>query len=123
MKEDTMKRIMIIILIVAFFIAPNISWAQKDNKMMQSDMKMMSEMMQDNMKMMSEMMMKMSKMLSKGDMKPEHQKKCGEMLKQMSQTMQNMASHHEKTSDKQHEKELQKVEKELDPLYDYMISH
>jgi predicted Holliday junction resolvase-like endonuclease len=117
-KEDTMRRKIIIILIVALFIAPNILWAQKDTKMMQGNMEM-----QSNMMMMSEMMMKMSKMLNKGDMKPEHQKQCGDMLKQMSQTIQNMSSHHGKTSDKQHEKELQKVEKELDPLYEYMISH
>ena len=34
-KEDTMRRRIIIILIVALFIAPNILWAQKDTKMMQ----------------------------------------------------------------------------------------
>ena len=113
-----MKRIMIIILIVAFFIAPNISWAQKDNKMMQGNM-----MMQDNMTMMADMMMKMSKMLSKGDMKPEHQKQCGDMLKKMGQTIRDMAPQHEAKVDEQAKKELQKVEKELDPLYDYMISH
>lgn len=111
-----MRRKIIIILIVALFIVPSISWAQKDTKMMQGNM-----MMQDNM--MSEMMMKMSEMLSKGNMKPEHQKQCGDMLKQMSQTMQNMSSPQGKTMEKQHLKNLQKVQKELDPLYEYMMSH
>jgi gas vesicle protein len=97
---------------VALFIAPNISWAQQDNKIMQA-----------NMKRMAEVMMKMSKMLSKGDMKPEHQKHCSDMLKQLSQTMQNMSSSHEKEKDNQQENVLQKVEKELEPLYEYMISH
>jgi hypothetical protein len=113
-----MRRRIIIILIVALFIAPNILWAQKDTKMMQGNTDM-----QGNMMMMSDMMMKMSKMLSKGDMKPEHQKQCGDMLKQMSQTIRDMSSQHEKKVDAQAKKELQKVTKELDPLYDYMMSH
>ena len=117
-----MRRRIIIILIVALFIAPNVLWAQKDTKMMQGNTEMQGNMMmQDNM--MSEMMMKMSKMLSKGNMKPEHQKQCGDMLKQMSQTMQNMSSPQGKTMEKQHLKDLQKVQKELDPLYEYMMSH
>jgi hypothetical protein len=73
--------------------------------------------------MMADMMMKMSKLLSKGDMKPEHQKQCGDMLKQMSQTIREMSPQHEKKIDEQAKKELQKVKKELDPLYDYIISH
>jgi hypothetical protein len=121
-KEGTMRRKIIIILIVALFIVPSISWAQKDTKMMQSNTEMQGNMMmQDNM--MSEMMMKMSEMLSKGNMKPEHQKQCGDMLKQMSQTIQNMSSPQRKTMEKQHLKDLQKVQKELDPLYEYMMSH
>lgn len=113
-----MKRRIIIILIVALFIAPNILWAQKDTKMMEGNTEM-----QGNMMMMSDMMMKMSKMLSKGDMKSEHQKQCGDMLKKMSQKIRDMSSHHEKKVDEQAKKELQQVKKELDPLYDYIISH
>lgn len=105
-----MKRRLIIILIVALFIVPSISWAQKESKMMQG-----------NMMMMADMMMKMSKMLSKGDMKPEHQKQCGYMLKQMSQTIRDMAPHHEAKIDEQAKKELQKIKEELDPLYEFIV--
>jgi len=105
-----MSRRIIIALIVALFIAPSISWAQKDSKMMQG-----------NMTMMADMMMKMSKMLSKGDMKPEHQQQCGNMLKQMSQTVRDMSSHHGKKVDEQQKKELQKVKKDLDPLYEFIV--
>ena len=110
-----MRRRIIIVLIVALFIAPCISWAQKENKMMQG------KMMQDNMTTMADMMMKMSKMLSKGDMKPENQKKCGDMLKQMSQTVRNMSSDHGKKVDEQYKKELQEVKKDLDPLYEFNV--
>lgn len=113
-----MRRKILIILIAALFIVPSISWAQKESKMMQGQ-----TMMQDNMMMMADMMMKMSKLLSKGDMKPEHQKQCGDMLKQMSQTIRDMAPQHGAMVDEQAKKELQKVKKDLDPLYDYIISH
>jgi len=103
---------------VALFIIPSISWAQKENKMMQGQ-----TMMQNNMEMMADMMMKMSKLLSKGDMKPEHQKQCGDMLKQMSQTIRDMAPQHGAMVDENAKKELQKVSKDLDPLYEYMMSH
>jgi hypothetical protein len=113
-----MRRKILIVLIVALFIVPSISWAQKESKMMQGN-----TMMQGNMMKMSDMMMKMSELLSKGDMKPEHQKQCGDMLKQMSQTIRNMASQHGAKVDEQAKKELQKVSKDLDPLYEYMMSH
>ena len=119
-----MRRRIIIFLIVALFIAPSILWAQKDSKMMQGNMEMMAKdkkVMQGNMEMMADMMMKMSKMLSKGDMKPEHQKKCGDMLKQMSQTVRDMSSDHGKKVDEQHKKELQEVKKDLDPLYEFIV--
>lgn len=54
-------------------------------------------------------------------MKPEHQKKCGDMLKQMSQTVRDMSSDHGKKVDEQHKKELQKVKKDLDPLYEFIV--
>ena len=113
-----MRRKILIMLMVALFIIPSISWAQKENKMMQGN-----TMMQNNMEMMADMMMKMSKLLSKGDMKPEHQKQCGDMLKQMSQTIRDMAPQHGAMVDENAKKELQKVKKDLDPLYDYIISH
>ena len=119
-----MRRKILIVLIVALFIFPSISWAQKENKMMQGNTMMQgSTMMQGNMMMMADMMMKMSELLSKGDMKPEHQKQCGDMLKQMSQTIRDMAPQHEAKIDEQAKKDLQKVSKDLDPLYDYMMSH
>ncbi|HYX06088.1 MAG TPA: hypothetical protein VE912_05080 [Bacteroidales bacterium] len=123
-KEETMRRKTLIILIVALFIVPSISWAQKEGKMMQgSAMTQGNTMMQGNMMMMSDMMMKMSELLSKGNMKPEHQKQCGDMLKQMSQTIRNMAPQHEAKVDEQAKKELKKVSKDLEPLYEYMMSH
>ena len=105
-----MRRKLIITLMVALFIVPSISWAQKENKMMQG-----KTMMQSNMMMMA--------LLSKGDMKPEHQKQCGDMLKKMSQTIRDMAPQHGSMVDEQAKKELQKVGQDLDPLYDYMMSH
>jgi len=113
-----MRRKILIVLIVALFIFPSISLAQKENKMMPG-----STMMQGNMMMMADMMMKMSELLSKGNMKPEHQKQCGDMLKQMSQTIRDMAPQHEAKIDEQAKKDLQKVSKDLDPIYDYMMSH
>ena len=113
-----MRRKLIITLMVALFIVPSISWAQKENKMMQG-----KTMMQSNMMMMADMMTKMSELLSKGDMKPEHQKQCGDMLKKMSQTIRDMAPQHGSMVDEQAKKELQKVGQDLDPLYDYMMSH
>jgi hypothetical protein len=96
-KEEAMRRKILIILIVALFIVPSISWAQKESKMMQ-----------DNMMMMADMMMKMSKLLSKGDMKPEHQKQCGDMLEQMSQTIRDMAPQHGAMVDEQAKKKASK---------------
>ena len=123
-KEETMRRKILVILIAALFIVPSISWAQKESKMMQGNaMTQGKTMMQSNMEMMADMMMKMSKLLSKGDMKPEHQKQCGDMLKQMSQTIRNMAPQHATRVDENAKKDLQKVKKDLDPLYDYIISH
>lgn len=112
-----MRRKILIMLMVALFI-PSISWAQKESKMMQGNTTM-----KGNMEMMADMMMKMSELLSKGDMKPEHQKQCGDMLKQMSQTIRNMAPQHGTMVDENAKKELQKVSKDLDPLYEYMMSH
>jgi len=117
-KEKAMRRKILIILIAALFIVPSISWAQKESKMMQSNTTM-----KGNMEMMADMMMKMSELLSKGDMKPEHQKQCSDMLKQMSQTIRNMAPQHGTMVDENAKKELQKVSKDLDPLYEYMMSH
>ena len=128
-QEETMRRFMIVILAVTLFLIPGISSAQmqgggKGQGIMGQQMSqggqgagMMGPGMHANMTKMAELMNKMSQMMSVGKMTPEQQKQCGEILKQMSQVMHEMsATQNQQTTEMGH-KQLQGMEKELDPLF------
>jgi polyhydroxyalkanoate synthesis regulator phasin len=78
-------------------------------------------MMHANMGMMAEMMSKMSQMMSSGKMGPEHQKQCANMMKKMSQMMQEMSVPHGKEVQEKHQRELQEMEEELNPLFNHLV--
>jgi myosin heavy subunit len=115
-----MRPKIVIVLAVALLTLPVTSVAQKQSGE-QGEHKAKSSMMHANMGAMAEMMTKMSQMMSKGRMTPEQQKKCADAMKQMSQMMKEMSAPHGKQVQEKHQKELQEMERELNPLFNHLV--
>ena len=115
-----MKHRIVSILVAVLLMVPGIVVAQKHGGE-QGKQKTKGSMMHTNMGMMAEMMSKMSQMMSSGKMEPEHQKQCASMMKKMSQMMQEMSVPHGKEVQEKHQRELQEMEEELNPLFNHLV--
>jgi len=115
-----MKHRIVSILVAVLLMVPGIVVAQKHGGE-QGQQKAKGSMMHTNMGMMAEMMSKMSQMMSSGKMEPEHQKRCASMMKKMSQMMQEMSAPHGKEVQEKHQRELQEMEEELNPLFNHLV--
>ena len=115
-----MKRRIVSILVAVLLMVPGIVVAQKHG-VEQGKQKVKGSMMHTNMGMMAEMTSKMSQMMSSGKMEPEHQKQCASMMKKMSQMMQEMSVPHGKEVQEKHQRELQEMEEELNPLFNHLV--
>ena len=115
-----MKHRIVSILVAVLLVIPGIVVAQKHGGE-QGKQKAKGSMMHTNMGMIAEMMSKMSQMMIGAKMKSEHQKKCASMMKKMSQMMQEMSVPHGKEVQEKHQRELQEMEEELNPLFNHLV--
>jgi membrane-bound lytic murein transglycosylase B len=115
-----MKRAIIGLMAAVLLILPAISAAQKQGGE-QGEHKAKMSKMHTNMGEMANMMNKMSQMMSKGKMTPEQQEKCAVVMKQMSQMMKEMSVPHGKQVQEKHQKELQEIEREINPLFNHLV--
>jgi uncharacterized protein YukE len=113
-----MKRITVVVVLVALLLAPGILAAQ-----MQGGGKgqQMRTQMHANMGMMADMMAKMYEMMNKGKATSEQWQDMMDIMEQMIQMMREMSVPHGGQMQEQHQRQLQKMNKSLNALYENVV--
>ena len=115
-----MKHRLVSVLVAVLLLVPGSGVAQKHGGE-KGQQRAKGSMMHTNMGMMAEMMSKMSQMMRCVKIEPEQQKRCASMMKKMSQMMQEMSAPHGKEVQEKHQRELQEMEEELNPLFNHLV--
>ena len=113
-----MKRIMVVVLLVALFLAPGILAAQMQGGGKGQQMKTQ---MHANMGMMADMMAKIYEMMNKGNATSEQWQEMMDIMEQMIQMMKDMSVPHGGQMQEQHQKQLQDMNKSLNTLYENVV--
>lgn len=114
--------ILLTVLAAALLIAPEFSLAQTyggdkgQHKTKSSTMKGSMAMMQANMGMLAHVTTKIYQVISKDKMSPEQKKQVLNIMKQMSQVMEEMSVPHGEEVKKRHYRELQEMRQRVDTL-------
>ena len=113
-----MKRITVVVVLVALLLAPGILAAQ-----MQGGGKgqQMRTQMHASMGMMADMMAKMYEMMNKGKATSEQWQDMMDIMEQMIQMMREMSVPHGGQMQEQHQRQLQKMNKSLNALYENVV--
>jgi uncharacterized protein YukE len=113
-----MKRITVVVVLVALLLAPGILAAQ-----MQGGGKgqQMRTQMHANMGMMADMMAKMYEMMNKGKATSEQWQDMMDIMEQMIQMMREMSVPHGGQMQEQHQRQLQKMNKSLNALNENVV--
>ena len=113
-----MKRITVVVVLVALLLAPGILAAQ-----MQGGGKgqQMRTQMHANMGMMADMMAKMYEMMNKGKATSEQWQDMMDIMEQMIQMMREMSVPHGGQMQEQHQRQLQKMNESLNALYENVV--
>jgi hypothetical protein len=113
-----MKRITVVLLLVAFLLTPGILAAQMQGGGMGQQMKTQ---MHANMGMMADMMGKMYEMMNKGKATSEQWQEMMDIMGQMVQMMKEMSVPHGGQMQEQHQQQLQKMSKGINTLYEQVV--
>lgn len=113
-----MKRIMVVVLVVALFLAPAILAAQMQGGGKGQQMKTQ---LHANMGMMADMMAKIYEMMNKGNATSEQWQEMMDIMEQMIQMMKEMSVPHGGQMQEQHQKQLQDMNKSLNTLYENVV--
>jgi hypothetical protein len=116
--EELMKRIMVVVLLVALFLAPGILAAQMQGGGKGQQMKTQ---MHANMGTMADMMAKIYEMMNKGNATSEQWQEMMNIMEQMIQMMKEMSVPHGGQMQEQHQKQLQDMNKSLNTLYENVV--
>ena len=113
-----MKRITVVVVLVALLLAPGILAAQ-----MQGGGKgqQMRTQMHANMGMMADMMAKMYEMMNKGKATSEQWQDMMDIMEQMIQMMREMSVPHGGQMQEQHQRQLQEMSKRLNAFYENVV--
>jgi len=113
-----MRRITVVLVLVAFLLAPGILAAQMQGGGMGQQMKTQ---MHANMGMMADMMGKMYEMINKGKATSEQWQEMMDIMGQMIQMMKEMSEPHGGQMQEQHQQQLQEMNKSLNALYENVV--
>ena len=113
-----MKRITIVVVLMAFLLAPGILAAQMQKGGMGQQMKTQIH---ANMGMMADMMGKMYEMMNKGNATSEQWQEMMDIMGQMIQMMKEMSVPHGGQMQERHQTQLQEMSKRLNALYASVI--
>jgi len=113
-----MKRITVVVVLVALLLAPGILAAQMQGGGKGQQMKTQ---MHANMGMMADMMAKMYEMMNKGKATSEQWQDMMDIMEQMIQMMREMSVPHGGQMQEQHQRQLQKMNKSLNALYENVV--
>jgi len=113
-----MRRITVVLLLVAFLLAPGIIAAQMQGGGMGQQMKTQ---MHANMGMMADMMAKMYEMMNKGKATSEQWQDMMDIMAQMIQMMKEMSVPHGGQMQEQHQRQLQEMSKRINTLYENVV--
>ena len=110
-----MRRITVVVVLVAFLLAPGILAAQMQGGGKGQQMKTQ---MHANMGMMADMMGKMYEMMNKGKATSEQWQEMMDIMEQMIQTMKEMSVPHGGQMQERHQAQLQDMNKRINTLYE-----
>jgi hypothetical protein len=113
-----MKRITVVVVLMAFLLAPGILAAQMQRGGMGQQMKTQ---MHANMGMMADMMGKMYEMMNKGNATSEQWQEMMDIMAQMIQMMKEMSVPHGGQMQEQHQTQLQEMSKRINTLYENVV--
>ena len=113
-----MKRITVVVVLVALLLAPGILAAQMQGGGKGQQMKTQ---MHANAGMMADMMAKMYEMMNKGKATSEQWQDMMDIMEQMIQMMREMSVPHGGQMQEQHQRQLQKMNKSLNALYENVV--
>jgi len=113
-----MKRITVVVVLVALLLAPGILAAQMQGGGKGQQMKTQ---MHANMGMMADMMAKMYEMMNKGKATSEQWQDMMDIMEQMIQMMKEMSVPHGGQMREQHQRQLQEMNKSLNALYENVV--
>jgi hypothetical protein len=113
-----MKRITVVVVLVALLLAPGILAAQMQGGGKGQQMKTQ---MHANMGMMADMMAKMYEMMNKGKATSEQWQDMMDIMEQMIQMMKEMSVTHGGQMREQHQRQLQEMNKSLNALYENVV--
>jgi len=113
-----MKRITVVVVLVALLLAPGILAAQMQGGGKGQQMKTQ---MHANTGMMADMMAKMYEMMNKGKATSEQWQDMMDIMEQMIQMMREMSVPHGGQMQEQHQRQLQKMNKSLNALYENVV--
>jgi len=113
-----MKRITVLVVLVAFLLAPGIIAAQMH---VGGKGQQMKTQMHANMGMMADMMGKIYEMMNKGKATSEQWQEMMDIMDQMIQMMKEMSVPHGGQMQEQHQTQLQEMNKRLNALYENVV--
>ena len=113
-----MKRITVVVVLVALLLAPGISAAQMQEGGMGQQMKTQ---MHANMGMMADIMAKMYEMMNKGKATSEQWQEMMDIMEHMTQMMKEMSVPHGGQMQEQHQSQLQEMNNNLNTLYENVV--
>ena len=115
------KSILVILFFLSILFFSSISAAQSQNmEGIHTDIN--RAMLNENLAKLSMLLAKMSDVLDRGEMKPDHQIVCADILTKVSHMMVEMTRPSDKATNKKHQAQIKKLEKEWDP-WEEMVEH